>query len=191
MSAPSDVRSRVLAGALACIEQWGLAKTTLEDVAQRAGLSRATVYRHFPGGRDQVISETVTWEVARYFTRIEAAVHDAADLEELLTKALVVGHQAIGEHRLLQQILSTEREALVRELAETGPLVESSVAGYLRARLMREGVADGVDIDEAAGYLARLFLSFIGSQGCWDLTDVDAARRLVRTQFLGGITATA
>lgn len=190
MNPTGDVRSRVLDAALGCIEQWGMAKTTIEDIAQRAGLSRATVYRHFPGGRDQVIHETVTFEVARFFTRIDAAVHDAASLEDLLTQGLVVGHQAIGEHRLLQQVLSTEREALVRELAESGPLVESSVQEYLRNRLVAEGVRAGVDVDEAADYLARLYLSFIGSQGGWDLTDPEQARRLVRTQFLGGITAT-
>ena len=47
---------------MACIERWGLAKTSLEDVATEAGLSRATLYRWFAGGRDQLITETVAWE---------------------------------------------------------------------------------------------------------------------------------
>jgi AcrR family transcriptional regulator len=184
---PADVRTRVLTGALECIEQWGLAKTTIEDVAQRAGLSRATVYRHFPGGRDQIVSETVSWEVERFFTRIEEAIHDVTDLEDLLTQGLVVGHQALGEHGLLQQVLSTEREALVRELAANAPLVEEIVRAYLRERLAADASTVGVDLDEAADYLARLYLSFLGSSGGWDLGSPDDARRLVRTQFLAGI----
>jgi AcrR family transcriptional regulator len=184
-----DVHSRVLRGALECIEQHGLAKTTIEGVAQRAGLSRATVYRHFPGGRDQVVSETVSWEVARFLTRIEHAIHDVTDLEDLLTQALVVGHHALEEHRLLHQVLSTEREALVHELAANGPVVEDAVRAYLRARLEADEATAIADLDEAADYLARLYLSFLSSSGAWDLHDLEVARRLVRTQFLAGIRA--
>ncbi len=59
-----------MAATLACVERWGLGKTSLEDVAREAGLSRATVYRTFPGDRDQVVSETITWEVGRFWARL-------------------------------------------------------------------------------------------------------------------------
>lgn len=182
-------RTRILEATLDCVERWGLAKTTLEDVASAAGLSRATVYRYFPGGRDQVISETVTWEVGNFLARLGAAVEDAHGIDAKLQQALIVGHRAIDEHRLLQQVLSTEPEALLKELAESEPLFVAVVQAYLAENLAREQLREGVDRDEAAAYLTRLFLSYIGSQGRWDLTDPDEVARLVHTEFLAGVLA--
>jgi hypothetical protein len=47
---------RVVDALLACIARWGVSKTTVEDVAREAGISRATIYRLFPGGKDVVSS---------------------------------------------------------------------------------------------------------------------------------------
>ena len=57
MQGPS-VRERVLEASLVCIGRYGLARTTVDGVAQAAGVSRATIYRHFPGGRDQIVKDT-------------------------------------------------------------------------------------------------------------------------------------
>ncbi|MGZ4701347.1 MAG: TetR/AcrR family transcriptional regulator, partial [Ilumatobacteraceae bacterium] len=37
--------ARVLDAAKSCCERWGLAKVTIEDIANSAGVSRATLYR--------------------------------------------------------------------------------------------------------------------------------------------------
>jgi len=41
------VRERLLDAAEVCLEQFGAQKTSMEDVARAAGMSRATVYRYF------------------------------------------------------------------------------------------------------------------------------------------------
>ena len=191
MSETSDTRVRLLDAALECIDRWGLAKTSLEDIANQAGLSRATVYRYFPGGRDQVISETITWEVGRFFSRIGEEISDLPDLEAKLVRGLEYGHQTILEHRLLQQVLTSEPEEFLEELSETTPLVHDVVCAYLADLLRHEPLREGIDIDMAADYLARLFFSYLGSQGHWDLTDPGQVQRLVRTQFLPGIVRSA
>jgi AcrR family transcriptional regulator len=183
----SGTRIRILEATLTCVEQWGLAKTSLEDVASAAGLSRATVYRYFPGGRDQVISETVTWEVGNFLHRLNEAALAEHGIEDRIAQALIVGHRAIDDHKLLQQILSTEPEALLAELEKSGPIMLAVIRSSLAEGLAAEPVRAGVDIDEAAEYLARLFLSYLGSQGRWDLTDPETVHRLVRSQFLAGV----
>jgi AcrR family transcriptional regulator len=42
-SRPISLEGRIIAATLRCIGQWGLAKTTLDDVARRADCSRATL----------------------------------------------------------------------------------------------------------------------------------------------------
>ncbi len=188
-----DTRERILAAALACIDDDGLAATSIEDVARRAGVGRATVYRQFPGGREQVLSETITWEVGRYFADLEAAIADAPDLATRLDWALVAGDRTLGEHALLHRLLRTEPEAVLTELAVATDLVLALIVGYLADELDREILAGrvraDVDVPFAADHLGRLFLSYLGTPGDWDLADPDRRAALVRTRFLGGILA--
>jgi AcrR family transcriptional regulator len=41
------LRERVVAAALRCFERYGAKRTSLDDVAEEAGLSRQSVYRAF------------------------------------------------------------------------------------------------------------------------------------------------
>jgi len=186
---PTDPRSRILEATLACFERDGLARTSMEDAAREAGVSRATVYRYFPGGRDQLVSETITWEVGRFFTRLAAAVADAPDFPTRLEEALLFAHSAIEDHDLLQRVLKTEPGDLLPRLQETVPLVLAVIRDYLVPLLEQERLQPGMDPERAADYLARMVLSFIAAQGAWDLTDRDQVATLVRTELLGGVLA--
>jgi AcrR family transcriptional regulator len=187
VSANETTRYRILVASLACVERWGLVKTSVEDIATEAGLSRATIYRYFPGGRDELVRETVAWEVGRFFARLEAHVADAPDLATTLEEGLHFGHRAIDEHALLQRILRTEPEALLEGLSQTVPLIETLMRAYIEDLLRAESLRPGLDLAEAADYLTNVFLSYLGSQGGWDLTDRAQVARLVQQQFLAGI----
>src|SRR6185437_14316598 len=102
---PLTVRDRVLGAAYVCVTRFGLAKTTIDDVVKESGVSRATIYRQFPGGRDELLRETVGWEIGRYFIRLADHVQGAADLAGLLEEGLVYARRTLLEHELLQKIL--------------------------------------------------------------------------------------
>src|SRR3954470_20056789 len=52
----ATTRERILDAMFEAIEDFGLSRTTVEDVAQRAGLSRQTVYRYFPSKDALIVS---------------------------------------------------------------------------------------------------------------------------------------
>jgi AcrR family transcriptional regulator len=191
MADPPDPRQPVLAGAYECIARSGLAKMTLDDVAKTSGVSRATIYRLFPGGRDQLLRETVGWEMNRFFARLADAVADAPDLPRRLETALTFAHRAVRDHDVLQKTLATEPGALLPLMTVEQHRVIRYIRDYFRPLLATEEAAGrlraGVDVDHAADYLARVGLSLIGSPGRWDLEDPDAVRTLVRTELLAGI----
>jgi AcrR family transcriptional regulator len=191
MAEPADLRDPVLAGAYACIADHGLAKVTLDDVAKASGVSRATIYRLFPGGRDQLLRETVGWEMNRFFAALADAVADAPDLPRRLETALTFAHRAVRDHAVLQKTLAQEPGALLPLMTVEQHRVIRYISDYLGPVLATEEAAGrlrpGVDVDHAADFLARMGLSLIGSPGRWDLEDPDAVRTLVRTELLAGI----
>ncbi|HET9729806.1 MAG TPA: TetR/AcrR family transcriptional regulator [Acidimicrobiia bacterium] len=187
------MRDRLLAATYACVARFGLGKTTIEDVVKESGVSRATIYRQFPGGRDELLLETVGWEVANYFSELADQVRDAPDLVELLTRGLAFAHRSITEHAVLRKMMDTEPERLLplltTEATRTLPFIADFLQPYLRREATAGRLRPGVDLTQAAEYLARSILSLIGAPGRWDLSDPAAVSDLVRVELLGGITA--
>jgi len=188
-----DPRDRVLEATYACVGRFGMGKTTVEDVVKESGVSRASIYRLFPGGKDQLLRETVAWEMNRFFARLAEAVYDAPDFATLLERGLAFAHAAIVEHEVLNKVLDTEPDRLL-------PLItveQDRVLGFITAFLLpylereqREGrIRDGVHLAAAADYVARMVLSLISSPGRWDMADPEQVRELVRGELLGGVLA--
>ena len=182
-----EVRERLLQATYACVARWGLAKTTVEDAAREAGVSRATVYRYFPGGRDELIGAVVGWEFAHFFRRLYVEVHDAETLEEVMERGLMFAHRAVVEHEVLQRILETEPEILLPRLTIEADQTHTLIAAFLTPYLLRHGMAEGAELDVAADFLARMVLSYIGSPGRWDLDDPEQVALLVRSELLAGV----
>ena len=190
-SDPLTVRDRLLEATYTCVTRFGMGKTTVEDVVKVSGVSRATIYRHFPGGRDELLRETVAWELARYFVALGDHVRDAPDLAELLRRGLVYARRSLLEHEVLRKILDTEPERLLPLLSTESPRSLPFIASFLMPYLEREAaegrMKPGVDIERAADYLARAVLSLIGSPGRWDLEDPAQLDELIHHELLGGI----
>lgn len=182
-----DPRSRILAATVECLGRYGIAKTTVDDAAREAGVARATVYRHFPDGKEQLIAEAITWAVGQFFGDLAREVADSPDFATLLERALLHAHRAVAEHVVLQKVLETEPERLLPQLTQSAPQVQAVLRGYLAERLAAEDLRPDIDPDEAADWLARMGLSFILAEGRWDLTDPAAVRRLVRDELLAPI----
>jgi AcrR family transcriptional regulator len=190
---PLGVRQRLLTSTYTCVSRYGLAKTTVDDVVKESGISRATIYRQFPGGREELLRETVGWEIGRYFIRLADHVQDAPDLAHLLEDGLVFARRSLLEHELLQKILVTEPDRLLGLLSTEATKTLPFIADFLLPYLAREEAAGtlrpGVDVEAAADYLARSVLSLIGAPGRFDLEDPEQVGSLVRLELLGGILA--
>lgn len=185
----TEARDRVLAAVVAVAGRAGLGALTVDEVAREAGVGRASVYRWFPGGREQLVDEGVTWEVGRFLTRLGVAVQDAADLRERLVVGLGFAHRAIAEHTVLQHLLATEPGGLLPQLQQAGPVVvavlRDAIEPWIRAEPTRR---PEVDPTEAAEWLARMVLSFMAEGGRWDLDDPTEVAALVDGELLAGIT---
>jgi AcrR family transcriptional regulator len=176
-----------LEATVVCLGRYGIAKTTVDDASRQAGLARATVYRYFPDGKEQLISEAITWAVAQFFTDLADAVDASPDFPTLMERALLHAHRAVEEHVVLQKVLETEPERLLPQLTESAPQVQAALRTYLAGKLDETELLPGVDREQAGDWLARMGVSFILAEGRWDLSDPVEVRRLVRDELLVAI----
>ena len=186
-----DVRQRIVEASYACVARRGVAKTTVEDMAREAGMSRATVYRTFPGGRDEVINATVAWATLDFFGKLFERIQGSGDLEEMMERGIMFAHQSIIEHEVLQRVMETEPDKLLPILTVESNRIREGIAAVLAPYLTERGLAPGVDPDDAADFLARMVLSYISAPGRWDLEDPEQVARLVRSELLAGVVVPA
>ena len=78
--APAPVDLRIRDAALVCIGRFGLAKTTVDDIAREAGCSRATLYRYFDG-KPEIVRNVVAAEQARMTEVVVDAGRVVADAD--------------------------------------------------------------------------------------------------------------
>ena len=186
MAVPAT-KERIVEAAYALVARFGPSRTSIEDVAVAAGVSRATMYRYFPGGRAELIDEVVTYEYRLFFLRLYEAISDAETLEEVMELGLRTAHRAIEDHDVLQMILRTEPEILEPALRAQSSETRELVAWFLTPYLERHELAPGVEVAQAADFLARMVLSYVGAAGRWNLDDPAQLTELVRGELLSGI----
>ena len=83
---------KVLDAGLALFVEFGLRRTTMEDVASKAGIGRATAYRRF-ADKDQLIQVVILRECQRELARIEADLAQIDNGVERVPHRTVDGRQ--------------------------------------------------------------------------------------------------
>jgi AcrR family transcriptional regulator len=187
--APSEsLEPRYVDAMLECIGRWGVAKTTADDIARAAGVSRATLYRAFPGGKDVAFEALLRHELRRFFALVEGRFNEADTLEDLLVVGAVEAARFLLGHDALGYLLQHEPNRVL------------PAYGHLRAGLaiavgfvtphVRRFVADDQVAAEGAEVVVRLLLSYAADPSPMvDLTDPHSVRRFVRTFIVPGLTS--
>src|SRR3954464_9192560 len=98
-----DIPVEVLDAARASVLAVGVRRTTLTDVARRAGVSRMTLYRRFPD-LEGVLASLMTREFGRL---VSAAAEraDGATTRERLVAIVTHGSRALAEDPLFVRLL--------------------------------------------------------------------------------------
>ena len=179
---------RVIDATLRCIARWGIAKTTLDDIAREADISRATVYRAFPGGKDIILTAVLQHEVRRFFSETTERLEACDTLADLLaagmeeTRRFVQGHEALGF------LLEYETDLVLTHLAMSRLDPVLAIATMFAAPHLSRfvGQADAV---AHAEWVVRIILSYtLNPSVAVDLDDREQLAAFVATYFLPVLT---
>lgn len=181
---PTDpVGEGVLDAALEQFLEYGLRRSSVEDVARRAGVARVTVYRRFPTKND-LMTAVVLREVRVALAEIERAVEALPAVEDKAVEGFVTAVRIARNQALLRRLLHTEPETVLPYLTiHAGPLL--AVAREFLAAHIREAQAAGqvprFEPEPVAEMLVRLTQSLVLTpDGVIDADDDEAVRSFAR-----------
>ena len=130
----------LLDAARACILATGWTRTTLTDVARRAGVSRMTIYRTWPD-MQTLLADLMTREWAAVVAEVAAADEGARPLERL-SRGLERTVQALRDNDLFRKIVDVDPELLLPYLLRRRGRSQDNILRLVE-QLISEGQADG------------------------------------------------
>ena len=155
----TEVESRVLDATKLAIEKWGVSRFTVSDVCDLANVSRATVYRMFPGGKEVLLEALHVRSLDEFFTTLLARADGAKSLEDLLVRCIVSATSELRNDQHLAMMLATEPgttlmqftiDGLSRIVRVAAAYLAPHVANFLPKR----------EADALVEVLARLVISY-------------------------------
>ncbi|HEX3779909.1 MAG TPA: TetR/AcrR family transcriptional regulator [Pseudonocardiaceae bacterium] len=107
----------LLDAARTCVLSVGVRRTTLTDIARRAGVSRMTVYRRF-ADVTSVMAALMTREFSSLLTEADRSAREQPDARAHLVAATLAGVRALRADPLMISVLDRDPELLLPYLFE-------------------------------------------------------------------------
>lgn len=168
-SSVDDARNRLIDAAEACFTRFGVAKTTLEDIASEAGVSRATVYRYFEGGRDEIILGVVLREGKQFLEGLGRRVQREATLADALVEGVLYTVAAVRKNEHLALLFAPEVAGHTTSIAGASTALYELTQDFLRPIFQQAQAAghlrDGIIAEDAAEFVLRMILSLLSVAG--------------------------
>lgn len=156
-------RARVIEAARACFTEHGVAETSLETVANAAGVHRVTLHRAFPGGRAELIVEVLREAADGLAREVRARVAKAPTATAAAASAATyVVMQARNDPIVSEALASPEAQhALASAAGAPLQALIGEMWGLIATKAQETGEWARPDLDPAqlADHLARVLLS--------------------------------
>jgi len=168
-SSVEDARNRLVDAAEACFTRFGVAKTTLEDIATEAGVSRATVYRYFEGGRDEIILGVVLREGKAFLEALGRRVQREETLGSAIVEGVLYTVSAVRKNEHLALLFAPEVAGHTTSIAGASTALYELTQDFLRPIFEQARAAgqlrDGIIAEDAAEFVLRMILSLLSVAG--------------------------
>lgn len=163
---PEQGTARIIGAARSCYAEFGVASATIDQIAQRAGVSRRTVYRYFDN-KDAIVMAVVEEQAAPFFEQMGASLTrlKTDEFRQLLIHCVLFAIEhgpAMEGHQLL---LGSKNAAATANFYLRSTRMKTKLNGLLREPFQLARASGNIDpawqLDDIVNWAGRLVYSFI------------------------------
>ncbi len=189
LSAEGSVERQIIEAAKQHAAEHGWAATTMDDLAAASSLSRATIYRAFPGGRETVIEAVRRHSVLEFFHELQPVLESSGELVDAISTTMVTAVQMLDDDEQLQRELEQDPGQVLPAISFRGVDRIVVVARVFMAPSLMAFVSRR-DANRAAEWAARMVLSYyFDPSPHLDLRDAAAVATFVRRRLVPGLAS--
>lgn len=184
----NEMLGRILRAARACFARYGVHRTSMNDVAQAAGVSRQTLYNTI-SGRQELIEAVVVLRIEEMSEELRTVLEAQPTFVDAIVETSLASVELARKDPELTNLVETATTIRLFEIiAGPFPAIHDAVARLFKplfeqARQAGDLRADVTD-DELVDWIRAVYLSLILRA---DL-DAEAIRRVVRTFLVPSMT---
>lgn len=185
----TSVRERLLDSAEGCLEQFGPQKTSMEDVARAAGMSRATVYRYFEN-RDALLLGVASRQAATLASEAVGFLAEFNTIADWLVEGCLFALREISKRPVFKSLVtSLDSGSSTKIMLGSSGMVQIGV-NVLRpmfANAKQQGLLrDDIDIDMLIEWLLRVLWTYLNAPS-QVATDEDGMRKLFHMMLIPAV----
>ncbi|GAT07463.1 MULTISPECIES: TetR/AcrR family transcriptional regulator [Mycobacteriaceae] len=187
----SDRRDQILEAANLCFSQLGIQRTSVQDVARVANVSRGTVYRYFED-RTILIEAAIEYGAQKFYQEVAAAMAKKSTLAEKLGAMAETHARILLDHRTRNRLMADDAELMRHMIADGDSAVRRTtefLVPYVREAQERGEVGANIDVKAASEWLARIIYSFstVNKAQTFDMSKPTTVRRYVEKFAVNGL----
>lgn len=183
------VRERLLDAAEGCLEQFGPQKTSMEDVARAAGMSRATVYRYFEN-RDALLLGVASRQASSLAAEAMSYLSQFSTISDWLVEGLLFTLREIPKRPVFASLVTSLDSGASGSLflGSTGLIqIGVNVMRPMFASAQQQGLLrDDVDPEMLIEWLLRMLWTYLNAPS-QVATDEEGMRRLFRMMLIPAV----
>jgi AcrR family transcriptional regulator len=179
----ASTRDRILDATLSWAVDTGMRKVSVDEIARRAGVSRATVYVHFPG-RSSLVEAAIEREIGRLLEQISTIAENYADSEQQLVETVAQGMLLLRKHPALRSVLRVNPQVLLPYVVGEHAIGIDVGRAFVVALMDNTPIADR-ERNELAEHIIRQFHShLLAPTETFDLDTPEGCRSYARRFLL-------
>ena len=136
-----ETENAILDAAAECVLAFGVRRTSLSDVARRAGVSRPTVYRRWPD-RQALVADVMTREFSAVYAAAAASAPTGGGMREQMVGQFLAVARELRAHPLLSKIIQVDPELLQPYIFDRLGTSQRMALAFITERIA-EGQRDG------------------------------------------------
>jgi len=183
------VRERLLDAAEGCLKQFGPQKTSMEDVARAAGMSRATVYRYFEN-RDALLLGVASRQASALASEAIGYLSGFNTISDWLVEGLLFTLREIPNRPVFASLVTSldSRASGSLFLGSTGlAQIGVNVLQPMFANAKAQGLLrDDIDPEMLIEWLLRMLWTYLNAPS-QVATDEEGMRKLFRMMLIPAV----
>jgi len=156
---PRDKEEAIIAAASTLFPVKGFHATTMEDIAQEAGIGKGTIYEYFRS-KEELFQQMILEGLNRYANMVEEGLQKGTTPEEKLREFVRVNTRFFQQHQHMYRMISSEMDQPIHPACDVKEHL-LRIRKWLLKRLediLKEGMKEGTFAEGNTYYLAAILI---------------------------------